>query len=595
VRILEKRDRNKIFIVVAIQSFLGIVDLIGVALIGVIGALSIASIESGVPGDRVQKALEFLRISDLGTRNQVFIIALVATFLLVARTLVSVVLTRKTLVFLGYRGVEISQKLLSKMLNQDLESINSRSVQHTIYIVTSGVEVITLRVLISVVNLIADGILLVIMAIGLFVVNFVTALFTISFFLLTGAVLYISLNLDAHKLGIKNAELGIKTSEMISDAFTSYREAFVRNRREFFLVEIGKKQYELAKTLARISFIPFISKYVIEISIMIGALAIGGLQFYFDSTSKAVGTLAIFLAATGRIAPAFLRIQQGLIAIKGSMGLAKPTLDVIENLEKSPYLEESISSNIHKESNFSGSIQLNSISFKYKNSERMTIKNISLEIYPGEMVAIVGPSGSGKTTLIDLILGTLTPTEGTVLISHAEPKEAIRNWPDMISYVPQDVVLSSGSIKHNITLGFAEDEVDDQLVWQALQNSRLASFVEALPDKLNTLVGENGSRLSGGQKQRLGIARAILLKPKLLILDEATSSLDAQTESEISQAMDLLKGSSTLLIVAHRLSTVRNSDRIIYLNGGSVEAIGNFDFLKAKIPDFAEQARLLGL
>ena len=194
-----------------------------------------------------------------------------------------------------------------------------------------------------------------------------------------------------------------------------------------------------------------------------------------------------------------------------------------------------------------------------------------------------------------MILGVLKPDTGNVEIQGMPPEEAIRTWPGAIGYVPQDVMISNGSIKENVCLGYSTEEVKDADVWNALDLAQLGDFVRKLPDELSTQVGDRGAKLSGGQRQRLGIARALLTRPKLLVLDEATSSLDGETEANISEAIHALKGQVTVLLIAHRLSTVRESDVIHYLSDGDLIKSGTFNELRYLIPEFEKQAQLMGL
>jgi ABC-type multidrug transport system fused ATPase/permease subunit len=207
----------------------------------------------------------------------------------------------------------------------------------------------------------------------------------------------------------------------------------------------------------------------------------------------------------------------------------------------------------------------------------------------------VGPSGAGKTTFVDLLLGILQPDSGKVLISGVTPIEAVTKYSGAVAYVPQNVYIANGSIKHNVTLGYSENQIDDKDVWDALKMAHLSDHVYNLPNGLDENVGENGNRLSGGQRQRLGIARAVFTKPKLLILDEATSALDGQSEAEISAAISELKGSTTLVVIAHRLSTVRDADTVLYFEQGRIKARGAFEEIRTLVPDFDNQAKLMGL
>ena len=235
------------------------------------------------------------------------------------------------------------------------------------------------------------------------------------------------------------------------------------------------------------------------------------------------------------------------------------------------------------------------ISLTYPNKMVPAIAKVSLTIPAGTSVAIVGPSGAGKTTLIDVLLGVLNPDTGSVSVSGVPPLLAVATWPGSVSYVPQDVAIVSGTIRENIALGYPLEEATDELVMNALKVAHLDEFVASLPHGINTQVGERGARISGGQRQRLGIARAMFTRPHLLVLDEATSSLDGETEASISDAIHALRGSTTVVIIAHRLSTVRNTDKVVYLSNGTVLATGTFEEVRTAVPDFDNQAKIMGL
>ena len=207
----------------------------------------------------------------------------------------------------------------------------------------------------------------------------------------------------------------------------------------------------------------------------------------------------------------------------------------------------------------------------------------------------MGPTGAGKSTLADVILGVIPPVSGAVYIDGVSPAERIRTRPGTIAYVPQDVALISGTIRENVALGVHDDRVDDQRVWGALAEARLAEFVRNSPEGLDTAIGERGVRLSGGQRQRLGVARALYSHPSVLVMDEATSALDAETEHLITEMLDGLGSDVTTVTVAHRLATIRRADLVLYLEDGQVLASGTFDEVRAAISQFDRQANLLGL
>jgi ABC-type multidrug transport system fused ATPase/permease subunit len=594
-RIFSKSDQRKVFAVLAIQIAFGFLDLAGVALVGVIGGLAITGVQGVAPGNRISGVLNFLQIQELPLQTQASILGASAAILLIVKTVLSVIFVRKTVFFLSRRSALLSKNLISKVLQQDLVQIQSRSMQETLFAVTAGVNSIAMGVLNTTVLIISDTSLLLILGIGLFVVDPVVALSTFAVFSSIAYILYKLLQVRATRLGEENREVSIKSSEKILEVLNSYREITVGNRRSYYSRELGILRYKLADISAETAFMPNISKYVIEVTVVLGSISIAALQFIVNDAAHAFAVLSVFMAASTRISPAILRLQQGAVSIKTTMGSVIPTLELIEELQTLPPAQNQINPLDLVHNGFSGGISVKDVSLTYPSKSKPAINNVSLDVKPGQVVSFVGASGAGKSTLIDLILGVLKPDSGTVQIQGLPPLDAIRTWPGAIGYVPQDVMISNGSIKENVCLGYSLEEVNDKDVWNALDLAHLGDFVRMLPDELSTQVGDRGARLSGGQRQRLGIARALLTRPKLLVLDEATSSLDGVTETSISDAIQALKGEVTIILIAHRLSTVKESDAIHYLSEGKLIESGTFSELKAKIPDFYEQASAMGL
>jgi ABC-type multidrug transport system fused ATPase/permease subunit len=594
-RVLDRRDRRRVLLVVFLQISFGLLDLAGVAIVGVLGALAVSGVQGQVPGNRVSWLLELVNLDQLSLQSQVAILGGCAATLLISKTVFSVIFTRKIMFFLSRRAAVISGNLISKILNQNLLQIQKRSSQETLYFVTTGVGTITLGILGTAVSLISDVSLLLVLSVGLFLVDPTTAILTMFTFLLIGLILYRLLHTRALRFGAVSSELSISSNEKILEVLSAYRESVVRNRRNFYSREIGRQRLALANTVAELTFMPNISKYVIEITVVLGMLGIGATQFLLQDVGRAVGVLSVFLAASTRIAPAVLRVQQGAIQIKGSLGAAGPTLSLIEELRLEEQTSRAVDELDTTHLGFEPVIDLSKVSFKYSVGSELVLNNLDLEIKKGESVAIVGPSGAGKTTLVDVLLGVLEPENGDVAISGKPPSETIRTWPGAISYVPQDVLITNGTIRENVAMGFPLESVSDKAIWQALAIAQLDDVVNELEFGLDTHVGDRGTRLSGGQRQRLGIARAMYTAPKLLVLDEATSSLDGQTESDLAEAIHNLKGKVTVVMIAHRLSSVRKVDKIIYLENGAVRSSGTFQEVRSEVPNFDQQANLMGL
>ena len=596
LRLLAPKDRRKLGLVVAIQIFLSGLDLFGVALIGVVSALAITGVSGQVTGNRVGAVLEFMNLDGYTFETQVAILGAAAGVTLIGRTLLSVFFIKKSLSFLAHKAAVISGDLVSRVLAQPLLQLQKRTSQETLYALTGGVTSLVLNLIGALVILASDLSLVFVMVFGLFIVDAGTAIGSFIYFLVISILLYKLSSARVRSLNLAIAAGNIRANEQIIEALTNYRESIVRSRRGFYANEFKKNRMTNASLAAESAFIPNISKYVIESSVLVGALLLSATQFIFQDARHAVANLAIFLAAGSRLAPAFLRIQQGLLQIKGAGGTAHLSLKLAEEVsEYSLSMDSMPESALGEHQGFIPTVKMENVSFKYMGSENHVLQGSSLEILPGQFVAIVGSSGAGKSTLVDLVLGILSPDSGEIKVSGVSPSEAIENWPGAIAYVPQDVAIAIGTVRSNIALGFPLEFATDDRITRVLRIAHLESFVGSLENNVDTQVGERGAKLSGGQRQRLGIARAMFTNPKLLVLDEATSSLDAETEAGVSEAIQSLRGGTTILMIAHRLATVRTADLVVYIAGGRILAQGTFTEVRAAVPDFDKQANLLGL
>ena len=595
LKLLDSRDRKRILYISIFQTSLGLIDLIAITLVGVLGALTVNGIQSRAPGNRVSNALKILQVESFSFHVQVAIIGILATLALIGRTLLSAYFARKVIFFLSLRSARISGNLVRRLLSQSILVINSKSVQQNMYLITSGVHSVTLGIISTAISLLVDGFLLLVLGIGLIIVDPLIALSTISIFGATGAFLYLLQNKHARKLGNKYTILDVQSNQSIFEVLTSFRELVVKNRINFYSDRIEQTRLSMASTLAELNFMPQISKYVFELTLVVGGLLVSAIQFLTNDATGAISSLSVFMVTGSRIAPALIRIQQGLILVKSSLGAALPTLDYIENMTTEPRDFEKVANFSKKHFGFNSIVELDNINFSYPNNDVPTLRNINLKIEENEFVAIVGSSGAGKTTLVDILLGVLQPDSGTVRISNLEPKAAINNWPGAISYLPQDIMIANGTILENIALGYPISQLDEESLQHSIAISHLSDLISELPLGVETQVGDRGTKLSGGQRQRLGIARSVYTWPKLLILDEATSALDGETEAAVSASIQEAKGRMTIVMIAHRLSTIRDADKIVYMEKGKILGIDTFENLRKNFLNFDKQANLMGL
>jgi ABC-type multidrug transport system fused ATPase/permease subunit len=593
--LLEKKDRLKLFLVLIINTFLAFLDLFGVALIGITSAILIRGLQGLAAGDQVTRFLELLYLDGLPQRNLLILLGGSAIFFFIIKTVLSVYFLRRTLRYMSIRNAQISSSLVSKMLNRPVEKIFSKPIQHQIYNVTGGVEKLVGGAVTSLVVIASDLVLLLVILVGLMLVDPITSVGTFVVFTGIAFILYFLLHKRVAILNTKSAYQSIYFSQKVSEGINSFRDLFIKGGREYYVNEIRKTKMQLAGYDAEIKFIPNISKYTIEVSVILGIALIAGIQFYLFDSNRAIAVISVFLAASTRIAPAIIRLQQNVIAVKSSLSAAKPTFELIDELngvEELTRTETIISTN---HADFLPRVKLSNLKFIYSDAVDDTIQDISLDIIEGKFIAFVGPSGGGKSTLIDLILGLLAPSSGLITISGLTPIDAIKKWPGSIGYVPQDVFIENSTVKENICLGFDPKTVSDQLVWDALKLADLSEFIEGLDGQLSYKISDAGKNLSGGQRQRLGIARALLTKPKIVIFDEATSALDAETENRVSESIMKLTGDCTVIFIAHRLSVVRSADMIYYLDKGKIINQGTFEELRKLNADFNNQANFMGI
>jgi ABC-type multidrug transport system fused ATPase/permease subunit len=596
LQLLNTKDKKKLRLAILINSVLSILDLIGVALVGLIGVIAVQGVTSQAPGTRTLRALDIFHFQNFTLQQQTAFLGIAAASIMISRTLLSIFFTKRILFFLSRRSSEIAKEQFKKLMSQELLITQASSSQEVMFALSTGVSLISLGVIGVLLLAISDAVLLLIMFLGLLIVNPVMALGTTIFFSIAGFILFKVMATRSRELGIQQASLGVDSNKLIQETILVYREILVGDRRSHYVEKFEINRDQAARVQAEVTFMPNISKYFLEALLIIGAISAGAAQFLFQDAGTAVATLSVFLAAGFRIAPAVMRIQQNAIAIQGALGGAETTLKLIETLAavQCENTKQKQALDFEHEG-FTPEVEINNLYFAYPNKNKDSISDVNLRIKPGTFTAIVGPSGAGKSTLLDLILGVHKPRSGEVLISKLAPRDAASKWRGAMSYMPQEVFLNSGSIRENIALGLPVGEIDGAFLTDALHKAHLLGFIESLPEGMDTNIGDGGFRMSGGQRQRLGISRALLSRPKLIMLDEATSALDSEAEEVIASSLKDLRGFATLVVVAHRLSTVRHADQVVYLDNGKIEAVGTFEEVRQKIPNFDNQANLLGL
>ena len=592
--LLDRDSKRKLFYSGVVLCLLGLLDLVAVAILAITTSVALDGINNNPVSGRILKLLTYIRLQDSNIYITVGVLVFVMVILFVLRTVISLVYTSRIYNFLAFQNNIITKSTLIKLLNQDMQNLRKMPTQEILFALTNGLNAAVVGLNGLLISAFADIFLSVLMLGTIIVFSPIAALFSILSLSIFMFLLYSIFNQKIRKISWMNTNSTINSNKKILEILDTYPESIVRNTRENYIKEISKLRSKVSESIAAQSILPNISKYTMELSLMVGGVLVAVVMFALFDAVKALTGLTLFMAVGSRVAPAFLRLQQNFLTYRMNQSWASIARKLLATIEPTYQTGNSdVSSEPY--STFNGNIEIKALNFKYQQSEKFVLNNVNLTIPAGSFTAFVGSSGSGKTTIVDLILGFLTPDSGSITISGTPPLAVHRKWPGVIAYVPQDVVIVDDTVANNIALGFDTEAIDESKILKCVKLAHLSEVVGALPQKLNENLGEKGSKLSGGQRQRIGIARALYTNPQILVLDEATSALDGESEKEINDSLQDLRGQITVIVIAHRLSSVLYADNVIYMENGQITAIGTFDQVRKISETFNNQAILMGL
>jgi ATP-binding cassette subfamily C protein len=591
--LLDPKNQKKFLLLIFIQMGLGFLDLLAIVIVGLFSYYASAYLGISVSPENLQRYLNLLGfpVNDLG-RTLVYLIS-IAVALMVSKSILALIFLKRTFHFLANRSTEISEKMASRFMYSSYSIINGVSSQAATYSIAGGLSI---GEILGAFTVIVSEIAMLVLLSGFIIVADPLLAFTL---LIYFACLFL---IFQKKLGswirqnsLVSADSTVKGNQELQDGVALYKELFITNKLTFVVERFAKLRWKVANTTANMQLIAYIPKLTFESVLIIGTCLVGIQQVFMSSAESAVATLIMFLAAGSRILPSLLRLQSAISSIQSASGGAEIAFNLIELMDTDE-AEKGSRPPVHpSELTFEPNVIIEDLHFNYKGRDNFAIQDLSLLVPAGGSLAIVGQTGSGKSTLVDLILGILEPRSGSVKIGGVDPFSAIQMWTGSIGYVPQVVAFVNGNVRENVAIGVESSESNDDFVWECLRMAQLDTLFKETSSGLDTLIGERGMRLSGGQRQRLGIARALYSQPSLLILDEATSSLDAETEKAVAETIHNLAHKVTLIVIAHRIATVQELDQVIYLDNGQIIAKGTFKEVRAAVPQFERQAKLLGL
>jgi ATP-binding cassette subfamily C protein len=593
ISLLPEGTSKKLILLCLFQALVTFLDVLAILLIGLITKSGLDYVQKGF-GEIPSQLSNLMNLESLDFEMQFGVLTVVIFILFTSRTTISIYGNKRILRYLGNQGATASNSLLDRILKSGPHYVVNKNSQEVLYGLTQGIDNLILNYLGSLTLLITEAIFLGAIIFTILILQPITGICALLIF---GGAFYSIQRATSGKGKEMQKQLGdlsISYNQGILETIYIYRELVLRGGIAKATVDIRERRQRSMKVRAQLFFLPILAKYLFEFILILGALLVALIQLLVSDASAAVSALVVFLAAASRILPSLVRAQGALLAIKQSEGGSEVTIGQMAELSKISKTQVSTEVGNFVDKKFTANVEISNLNFRYSEFSKFSLEDISLDIKPATFVAIVGESGSGKTTLVDLVLGMNNPNSGYVKISGTKSFLAALNWPGKIAYVPQNIYIIDGSIRKNVTLDSADSD-SDSLVVSALNQAKLLEDVMKMPGGLDEIVGERGMKLSGGQRQRLGIARALFSQPELIVFDEATSALDSVTEKAVTDAIFTKKNQVTLIVIAHRLSTVRNADLVVLLDNGKLIAKGTFEEVRKIAPMFDKQAKLVNL
>jgi ABC-type multidrug transport system fused ATPase/permease subunit len=565
--VLDRRQKRNLVILLFVILIGSFVELLGVSAI-----LPVANLVTDP--NIINEKWYYIKIGDMfGFTNARQMAAFFSVLLIVIYIFKNIYITimynfQYEFVFNNQKRLAV--KMMECYMNQDYLFHVSKNVAELQRNVTSDVNGF-FTVVLNAMEFIAEFTVCLFLCLFLFVQDAVTTFTVAGLIVVFGIFFTFVYKKVLVKKGEENRYLNAQTTKWILQSFSGIKEIKVANSEQFFVNNYNKNYSKFAVLQREQSMLKFIPRPIMEsvcICGLLGAFAIK-MQFSGAQMSSFVSTMAVFVVAAVRMLPSFNRITGNI----GSMMFDKPAIDSVyhdlveieELMDKRKLTEEADAKIV-----LNDRLKVDGISFHYPESEEWVLNHANLVIEKNQSVAIIGASGAGKTTMVDIILGLLEPQEGKITVDGIDIWTHMESWHQSIGYIPQSIYLMDDTIRANIAFGVPESDINDDAIAEALVEAQLDQFVASLPEGLDTVIGDRGVKLSGGQRQRIGIARALYRNPEVLILDEATSALDNETEREVMAAIDGLHGQRTMIVIAHRLTTIRNCDAIYEVANGVI-------------------------
>ena len=567
---------------VVVSCLLAVLDIGAIMLL----ALSLAPMIAG-------SDLRLPVIGVIGEDSYVWIIGAVALLILVKSALALGQQWFATRRFASFE-LEIGRQLFDSYIKAPWTHRLARNTAQIVRIADVGIANAVSGFLLPIVQLPALIVSFTLIVVIIIVAQPFTALITILYLGAIMALLYWVVASRSVQAGRVSRDYSFRVAELMTEMMQALKEITLRNKAGEVAEVVHYNRSFSTRARANMNFLGSLPAFVLNSALVGGFVLVGGLGYLIGGMQEALASVALFAVAGFRLVPSLTGFQSIVTSTTANV----PHVQAVIFDIKSSELYVSLAENLGNEP-IEGTprvLELSGVSFGYPGHEDTpAVFDIDLRSPLGTSIALVGSSGAGKSTLVDVLLGLLVPQKGTIRLDDRDLKDVLAAWRSRVGYVPQDVSLFDGTIAQNVALAWDDREIDFDKVRSSLERAQLWDVIENRDGQMRGRIGERGMSLSGGQRQRLGIARALYSDPLVLVLDEATSALDTKTESQVTAAIRSLKGEVTIVSVAHRLSTIRDSDVVCFMQDGTIADRGTFDELVERVPNFAEQAQLAGL
>lgn len=590
------RERSTWYFLTILRSLLSLLDLAAVLAMGFVVTSTALFLTQGSDPERV---VEFAGLS-LPTVNAqnlpTFGILILSLFL--SKALFSLLLTRSTALFLARVEARAAKRIAEIVFGGTLSNARRRSREEMLFAVQTGSPAAFNNLLNAASTIASEISLFVVICLGFLAVDPVSTVAAIFYFVLIALTIQFFLGTLMKRAGAKLAASSIAANAALSDLTSVFRELSVLGKRQKYIDKIYDARLEAADSGAAQYYLSGIPRYIVEATLLIGIALFVVVQYLTTDLIAAAGTVSVFVFGGFRLTAAILPLQASILSVSGILPIANSALSILAtNPSEGPSVDLGRSESEdrgQKSTNTSGGVEveLHNVTFSFADSSQPVLNGINIRISAGTQASLMGPSGAGKSTLADIMCAVLEPNLGEVLIDKVNPFFERSSLPS-ISYVPQKPGLVSGTIADNVALGISKEDVNVEQVRSALSQAHLIEVIENLPEGINAPLGKLLDGLSGGQVQRLGLARALYSNPGLLVMDEATAALDAESEAEIQKALDGLRGKVTVVLIAHRVNTIQNADVVFLLEEGKLVDQGTFQELLKRNPSVERVVELM--